>query len=60
MYTVMRTALSSVVPAGAHTSRRFSRQRLACSAGVSPTSSPVRGSSGICPEQNNSPPARTA
>ena len=42
------------------TACRFSRQRDACSAGVSPTSSSVCGSSAICPEQNSSPPALTA
>jgi len=43
-------------PAASHTARRFSRQRRACSAAVAPTNSLVRGSSGICPEQNSRPP----
>ena len=57
MYTVMRSARSSVVPAAAQTALRFSRQRRACSAAVAPTISPLAGSSGICPEQNSSSPA---
>src|SRR4051794_34479189 len=56
----MRTASPRLAPAAAHTACRFSRQRRACSAGVSPASSPVDGSSGICPEQNSNPPVRTA
>ena len=60
MYTVMRSARASVVPAASHTARRFSRQRRACSAALAPTISPVCGSSGICPEQNSNSPKRTA
>src|SRR4051812_44273027 len=60
MYTVTRTASSSVAPAAAHTALRFSRHWTACSAGVCPTSSPESGSSGIWPEQNRSPAAETA
>src|SRR3954470_2503203 len=60
MYTVTRTASTSAAPAAEQTASRFSRQRRACSAGVVPTSSPLSGSSGICPEQNSSPPWLTA
>ena len=59
-YTVSLTASPSVAPAAWQTAARFSRQRPACSPAVAPTSSPVRGSSGIWPEQNSRPPARTA
>src|SRR4051812_36434710 len=56
----MRTASERLAPAAAQTVRRFSRHWRACSPGVPPTSSPVSASSGICPEQNSSPPALTA
>jgi hypothetical protein len=57
---VTLTARWSVVPAASHTACRFSRQRRACAAGVSPTISAVLGSNGICPEQNSNSPQRTA
>src|SRR5215212_3555185 len=59
-YTVRRTASPSDAPAAAHTTDRFSRHWRTCSPGPSPTSWPLSASSGIWPEQNNSPPARTA
>ncbi len=48
----------ALCPAATHTACRFSRQRRACSAALAPTSSPLAGSSGICPEQNSSSAAR--
>ena len=47
-------------PAAAQTAARFSRQRPRLPPAAPRPARPVAGSSGICPEQNSSPPAATA
>jgi exodeoxyribonuclease III len=54
------TTPSALEPAAASTAVRFSSTRSVWARTSPATSSPVRGSSGICPEQKTSPPATMA